>query len=330
MSGKFDRKDAMRMTLGAEKQKVTDRFAMADAVLAERPSGLASPPTHVPAPIVQIDVPELESKQILSVPLSQIHDNPLNARHIYDPEIVKSLAASMATRGQMVPASAIRHPDGDKAGHYILIDGHYRKKSLLAAGKTEMDIILLENDGELELYRLSWLLNEERSSQTALDNAIAWKKLMDKSLVQEGAQIAEILGISPATVNKTLALLKLPQAAIDKIRDHPNKFGVFIGYELTLAAKIIPEVELLALIDKIIAEDLSSREVEAIRGKFEKGSDRKKKEVSRQYKIRHGNAQIGVIKEWDSGKIAFEIKLADPKERAGLLDDLKRRFHLEE
>jgi len=328
MSGKFDRKDAMRMTLGAEKQKVTDRFAMADAVLAERPSGLASPPPL--APVVQIETPTMEGKQILSVSLSQIHDNPLNARNIYDPEIVKSLAASMATRGQMVPASAIRHPDLDKPGHYILIDGHYRKKSLLAAGKTEMDIILLENDGELELYRLSWLLNEERSSQTALDNAIAWKKLMDKSLVQEGAQIAEILGISPATVNKTLALLKLPQGALDKIRDHPNKFGVFIGYELTLAAKIIPEIELLALIDRIIAEDLSSREVEAIRGKFEKGSDRKKKEVSRQYKIRHGNAQIGVIKEWDSGKIAFEIKLADPKERAGLLDDLKRRFHLEE
>jgi ParB family chromosome partitioning protein len=328
MTIKFDRKDAMRTTLGAEKKKVTDRFAVADAVLAERPSGLASPALVVVHQ--EANIGHATDRQILSVPIALIHDNPLNARNIYDPEVVKNLAASMATRGQMVPASAIRHPDSDKPGHFILIDGHYRKKGLLAAGRVEMDLILLENEGELELYRLSWLLNEERSSQTALDNAIAWKKLMEKHLVEEGAQIAEILGISPATVNKTLALLRLPQAALDKMRDHPNKFGVFIGYELTLAAKIIPEFELLALIDRIVAEDLSSREVEAIRNKFEKGGDRKKKEVSRQYKIHHENAQIGVIKEWDSGKIAFEIKLADPKERAGLLDDLKRRFHLEE
>lgn len=334
MNGKIDRKAAMRATLSMEKKKVEDRFAAADAVLAERPGGLALPPVAVPVNIApsnfSAEIHISENRQVITVPISHVHDNPLNARHIYDPEIVKSLAASIATRGQLVPAAAIRSPELGAPSHFILIDGHYRKKGLIAAGRQEIDLLLLESEGDLELYRMSWLLNEERSAQSALDNALAWRTLLDQHLVEEGIQIAELLGVSPATVNKTLALLRLPSAALDKMREHPNKFGVFIGYELTLAAKAISEADLLALIDRIVIEDMSSRDVEAIRVKLERGGNRKKKEVSRQYKIRHGNAQIGVIKEWDSGKIAFEVKLLDPKERAALLDDLKHRFHLEE
>jgi ParB family transcriptional regulator, chromosome partitioning protein len=70
--------------------------------------------------------------------------------------------------------------------------------------------------------------------------------------------------------------------------------------------------------------------VEALRSQLEKGGQRKRKEVSRQYKISQGAVQIGVIKEWDSGKLSLEIKLPDPKERSALLDELKRRFHLED
>ncbi len=328
MSAKIDRKAAMRATLSMEKKKVEDRFAAADAVLAERPGGLALP--AVKAPDFSAETGSEQQRHVVRVPIACIHDNPLNARHIYDPDIVKGLAASLATRGQMVPAAAIRHPDAGYTGHFILVDGHYRKKGLIAAGRQDMDLLLLESDGDLELYRMSWLLNEERSAQSALDNAFAWKKLLDQGLVEEGLQIAELLGVSPATVNKTLALLRLPPAALDKMREHSAKFGVFIGYELTLAAKVIGEADLLALIERIVNDDLSSRDVEAIRTKLVQPGERKKKEVSRQYKIHNGTAQIGVIKEWDSGKIALEINLQDPKERTALLDDLKRRFHLEE
>lgn len=327
---KFDRKAAMRASLFAEKKDVNARFAAADAVLAERPAGLAVAPSAAQTnePASTFSAEGQAPPRIVRAPIDRVHENPLNARHIYNPDIVKELAASIATRGQLVPASAIEHPT--RSGDYLLVDGHYRKKALVAAGQPTIDLVIRPPERDLELYRMSWLLNEERSAQSPLDNAFAWRKLMDKGLVQTEAQIAELLGLSVSTVNKTLALLNLPANALEKMRDRPEKFGVFAGYELTLAAKKLSEPELLDLVERIVTEDLSSREVSAIRAKLETGDKRKRKETSRQYKIQHAGQQIGSLKEWDSGKVALEVVLADPKERAALVAELRTRFGLVE
>lgn len=329
MTQKIDRKAAMRASLSAEKRDVDARFAVADAVLAERPAGLAVAPTTARPPEAGLSFSaESSAHQIVKAPLDRVHENPLNARYIYNPDTVKELAASIATRGQLVPASAIAHPTSP--GHFLLVDGHYRKKALAAAGHQTIDLVIRPPEGDLELYRMSWLLNEERSAQSPLDNAFAWRKLMDKGLVQTEGQIAELLGLSLSTVNKTLSLLNLPAAALEKMRERPEKFGVFAGYELTLAAKKLNERELLDLVERIVTEDLSSREVSAIRAKLESGDKRKRKETSRQYKIQHSGQQIGSLKEWDSGKVALEVMLADPKERATLVAELRARFGLVE
>ncbi|MBL4953398.1 hypothetical protein JK635_14410, partial [Neobacillus sp. YIM B02564] len=44
--------------------------------------------------------------------------------------------------------------------------------------------------------------------------------------------------------------------------------------------------------------------------------------------IKAGKMQIGFIKEWDSGRVALDINLADPKEREALVEELKRRFQI--
>lgn len=325
MSTKFDRKSAMRMTLSAEKNDVNARFAAADAVLADRPSGLAVAPSPRPPATFSAET-DASIRQVVRVPLGKAHDNPLNARYIYNPEKVKELAASVATRAQMVPATAVPHPTIN--GDYLLVDGHYRKRALAAAGLPTIDLIVGRHEGELELYRMSWLLNEERSAQSPLDNALAWRKLLDAGLVKNEKEIAELLGVSLPMVNKTMVLLNLPNAALDRIREKPEKFGVFAGYELTLAAKKISEVELLGLIDRFVTEDLSTRELSAIRTKLESGEQRKPKETSRQYKIKAKGQQIGSLKEWDSGKVTLEVNLHDPKERAGLVAELRAKFGL--
>jgi len=57
-----------------------------------------------------------------------LQENPLNARRIYDPQIVQERAASIATHGQQTPGLAA--PDPTRPGWYVLIDGHYRKRAL--------------------------------------------------------------------------------------------------------------------------------------------------------------------------------------------------------
>ena len=340
MSGKPDRKSMLRSSIRDETQavekryepaNVDKRYEAADTVLAGRPLGLVGPTLANGGAAAdfsaEIDPARgVPGKAILRVPLALVHDNPLNARHIYDPEAVKALAASIATRGQLVPAPAARHPS--LHGHVVLIDGHYRKRALLAAGKTEIECVLQKVSSELDMYRMSYLINEERNAQSPLDNALAWQKLLVEQKVADGAGIAELTGLSTAAVAKTMALLKLPEAALARLRDAPAKFGIAVGYEIYQLSKLLPEKDLLELMQRTLAEDLSSRALESLRGKLEDAKPRKKKEVSRQYRIKTGKTQIGFIKEWDSGRVALDINLVDPKEREALVNELKRRFQI--
>jgi ParB family chromosome partitioning protein len=340
MNNKPDRKSLLRSSINNETQAVEKRYEpanvdkrydAADNALAGRPLGLVGPTVAAGRPAGDFSA-EIEptqapgGKSVLRVPLAVVHDNPLNARHIYDPDAVKALAASIATRGQLVPAPAARHPSLE--GHVVLIDGHYRKRALLAAGKTEIECVLQDVASELDMYRMSYLINEERNAQSPLDNALAWQKLLVEQKVPDGAGIAELTGLSTAAVAKTMAFLKLPETALAKLREAPSKFGIAVGYEIYQLSKLLSEKELLELMQRTVNEDLSSRALESLRSKLEDAKPRKKKEVSRQYRIKAGKTQIGFIKEWDSGRVALDINLVDPKEREALVAELKQRFQI--
>jgi ParB family chromosome partitioning protein len=332
-----DRRALMRASMKAEETSVEKRFAAAEAAMERAPSGLAgSFPTPNRGALsstfsAESAEPEAQTghqRSLKKLSLDLVLDNPFNARQIYDPDVIKERAASIATHGQRVPALACE--DWNNPGKYILIDGHYRKRAIQAAGKSEIECLIEPIGSELELYRLSFLLNAERNAQSSLDNALAWRRLLTEKKVVSEEALVELTGLSWGTVNKTLALLKLPERAIGRLREQPAKFGVAVGYELYLFAKGAREDEVLALMERIVAQDMSSREVEALRKKVQDKPSRKPKEVSRQYKIRNGDAQIGFIKEWDSGKVAFEVRLLDQRDRDALVEELKKRFTLSE
>ncbi len=237
-------------------------------------------------------------------------------------------AASIATHGQKTPGLAA--PDPSRPGHYILIDGHYRKRALASAGKLEMECFVENDLSDLDFYRLSFMLNEQRSDQSALDNAIAWRQLLDEGKVQKEEDICELTGISAGTVNKTLALLRLPESVLSVMRERPNAIGIAAGYELTLYYKLAGEDRTRELATRIMTDGLSSREVESIRKQVQEGKSRKVKEISRQYKIRTDGGQLlGTIKEWDSGRVMLDVQLSDRSAREALVEALKARFGLD-
>ncbi|WP_427307713.1 ParB/RepB/Spo0J family partition protein [Cupriavidus sp. H39] len=326
-------KDGMLAGMAAEKSRndTMDRFARAEAAISQHPNGLlqgrgaveASPGFSAES---LDDVPA--GRQLIRIPLAQLHDNPLNARRIYDPAVVQERAASIATHGQKTPGLAAADPA--RPGHYILIDGHYRKRALASAGKLEMECFVEDDLSDLDFYRLSFMLNEQRSDQSALDNAIAWRQLLDEGKVQKEEEICELTGISAGTVNKTLALLRLPESVLGVMRERPSAIGIAAGYELTLYFKLAGEERTRELAARIIHDGLSSREVEAIRKQAQDGKARKVKEISRQYKIRTDSGQLlGTIKEWDSGRVMLDVQLTDRSAREALVEALKSRFGLD-
>lgn len=326
---KFDRQAALSKTLGQERKAVQDRFAAAEAISAARPAGLANPAivdtfSAESAP----QLPMLGGGKSVTVALHLVHDNPYNARTIYQEGLIKDLVGSLKAQGQLVPALAVEHPT--LPGHYQLIDGHYRKKALLHAGIDKIDITLVSSGGASHLYQLSYVANEKRSAQSTLDNAYAWKKLFDDGVVKEHQDIAVLTGTTAPEVSKTLRLLELPTVALEKMRTAPERFGISNSYEVTLLAKYLSEPELLEVMDRVIEEDISTRALAKLRISAQEGKGRKPKELPRAYKIARAGAAIGALKEWDSGKVVLEVNLSDPKERAHLLATLKEHFGLQE
>lgn len=318
--------------MAAEKTRnaTLDRFARAEAAIAQHPNGLlkakgAEAPESFSA---ESGEAAAEGRVLKKIPLAQLHDNPLNARRIYDPATVQERAASIATHGQKTPGLAA--PDPSRPGHYILIDGHYRKRALASAGKTEMECFIESDLSDLDFYRLSFLLNEQRSDQSALDNAIAWRQLLDEGKVQKEEEICELTGMSAGTVNKTLALLKLPESVLNAMRERPSAIGIATGYELTLYYKLAGEDRTRELALRVMNDGLSSREVETIRKQAQEGKSRKVKEISRQYKIRTSDGELlGTIKEWDSGRVVLDVQLGERDAREALVEALKARFGLD-
>ncbi|MFM8332754.1 MAG: ParB/RepB/Spo0J family partition protein [Candidatus Methylumidiphilus sp.] len=340
MTAKPDRKSMLKSSMANEAAAVAARFDLAEEVMQGRNEGLLSSSQTVPTDI-DAGLPPVGSTvgqspktlpggtdEVVRINLENLQDNPFNARQIYKHELVKERAASIVKNGQLTAATVATDPD--RPGFYFLIDGHYRKRALKFIGRDEMDCVIRTVETKTDLYRLSFVLNEERSGQTALDNALAWKKMLDQGTVRIEEDICELTSMSKANVNKTLALAKLPLRVIDRISEAPEKFGVALGYETVQFFKQSGEEATLDLITRILEEDMSSRDVEKLRKSLEMKPPRKPREISRQYKIQRDGQEVGYIKDWDSGKITIEINALAAEERTELVNQLASRFKIEQ
>ena len=301
---------------------VSARFKTADQVMTQNPQGLAS--VHR-GPAQSDEIETAESEKIHLIPVERLKDNPYNARQIYLPSKVQERALSLRTHGQKVPV-LVAYLESDPETLW-LVDGHYRKRGCIEAGIPELKCMLQAVKSMRELYKLSFLANQEREEGTPLDNALSWKRLLDDKQVEKEEEICELTGLSWSNVNKTLAILRLPPEVIDFIREVPERFGLAISYELTLFAKETEFEIVLAFARRIVDEEMTARQVAEFRKKAAEGRARKTKETSRQYKLPgEAGSDRGFIKEWDSGKVTFEIRNLSPEERAQLVMELRSKF----
>lgn len=267
----------------------------------------------------------------VQVPIELIDDNKFNARRIYKPHRITKMAQSMKQRGQLQAGIAIK-----KGDRFMLVAGHYRKRGLKEAGIPMMRLTLLPEDtAEQELYLLSWLENEEREDQSPLDNALAWRDILDKKIWATDEALAISLGLSKGTISKTLALLELSDQARQQLEASETSPGMSVLYEYRMfeqaAKKCIPDQskcvnECFVVMERILEESITRDELVTLRKNLEHPKQRKQKENSRQHKLKFHGKPIGVLKDWDDGRIVLDIKIADAGERAKLLDELRARY----
>jgi ParB family chromosome partitioning protein len=140
------------------------------------------------------------------VPLADIVPNPEQPRRHFDAEALASLAESVRRHGLLQPLVVRR-----VAGHYELIAGERRLRAAAEAGLESVPVVVREGGGAEERLELAIIENVQRQNLTALEEAEAYRHLIDAyGLTQE--EVAARVGKSRPAITNALRLLGLPDA----------------------------------------------------------------------------------------------------------------------
>jgi len=183
--------------------------------------------------------------------LDMIEVNPFQPRNNFDAEALQELADSIREQGVIQPIT-VRKLGYEK---YQIISGERRFKAAKLAGLNEIpSYIRLANDEQM--LELALIENTHRQDLNAIEIGISYQRLMEEcKLTQE--ELSKKVSKQRSTIANYIRLLKLPAEVQIAIRDGYITMGharSFINIE--------SREEQLNLLDQILKEKLSVREIE--------------------------------------------------------------------
>ena len=193
---------------------------------------------------------ETSNEEIVEIPLKELRSNPYQPRKNFDEEALQELANSIKEHGVFQPIIAKKSIKG-----YEIIAGERRVKASILAGKETIPAIIRDFSDQ-DMMEIALLENLQRENLNALEEALAYKKLLDElSLTQE--QLAKRIGKSRSHITNMLGLIALPEEVKDEIMEGKLSMG-----HARVLSKIEDSEKVKELANKVIVDGLSVREVE--------------------------------------------------------------------
>ena len=189
----------------------------------------------------------------LSLPISQVEPGVKQPRKRFDEDSLHDLADSIRTHGVIQPLTVRRL----SSGYYQIIAGERRWRAAKLAGLREIPAVIIEAD-DRKVMELGLIENLQREDLNPVEEANGYKVLMDEyGLTQE--EVAQRVGKSRPAVANALRLLALPDAVHQLLEEGKLSAGH------ARAILSVPSGELQKKpAQKVIAEDLSVRQTEAL------------------------------------------------------------------
>lgn len=209
---------------------------------------------------------------IMEVAVSKIRPNPYQPRKHFNEDALNELAQSIRVQGVFQPLIVRKSVKG-----YDLLAGERRLRASKIAGLKTVPVIVKEYTEE-EMMEIALLENLQREDLSAIEESKAYKQLMEKlHLTQE--ELATRVGKSRSHISNTLRLLQLPENI-----QHAIEVGkITMGH-----AKVLVTVEnekvMNQIVDLIIEEHLSVREVEHLVQNIRTGTPSPIKKAKKQVK----------------------------------------------
>ena len=189
-------------------------------------------------------------KNAVIVRISEVEPNREQPRKKFDDDKLAELSESIKTYGLLQPILVQK-----RDGYYEIIAGERRWRAALKAGLKEIPVIVRDYT-EKEILELSLVENIQRENLNPIEEAIAYKRLMDEfGLGQE--EVAQRVSKSRSAVANSLRLLKLEENVQKMVIDGE----ISMGHARALLPLEDPEKQ-LSTAKEIVDKKLSVRETE--------------------------------------------------------------------
>lgn len=194
----------------------------------------------------------IEDDRVEQIAISKLRPNPYQPRKTFSEEAIDELAESIGKHGVLQPIIVRKTIKG-----YEIVVGERRMRAAKKAGLKEIPAVVREFSDN-EMMELALIENLQREDLNPIEEARAYEKLIEHfSITQD--ELAKRIGKSRPHIANHLRLLQLPKLVQQFIAD--GKLSMGHGRAL-LGLK--DKQKMSALLEKILKEKLSVRDVEAL------------------------------------------------------------------
>ncbi len=205
-----------------------------------------------------------KAKELTStVAISTLQPNPFQPRKIFSDVEIQELSDSIKQNGIIQPIIV----NEVAKNSYQIVAGERRYRAAKLANLKEVPVVIAKLDSK-QMEEFAIIENIQRVDLTDIEEAVAYKQLA-KSLNLKQDEIAKRVGKSRSHVANILRLVNLPQY----IQDAMLQKEISMGQAKPLLSILSNEKLLKEVFDRIVANNLTARDVEQLIKKLQSGDD---------------------------------------------------------
>lgn len=167
------------------------------------------------------------------IELSKLIQNPFQPRIEMDSNELSELVQSIEKNGLIQPILVT----SDSNGKYVILAGHRRAEAFKILGKDKIPSVLKNNVSKQDMAVIAMAENAVRVDLNPIEFAISMRYLLEEGVVESQNKLAEHIGLSKGHVSKLMAILKLPDQLIKKIKE--DRYNIV--YILSILNKVSSE-----------------------------------------------------------------------------------------
>lgn len=249
------------------------------------------------------------NKKNIDVSIDLVNLNPDQPRKVFNEEELIELADSIKEYGVLQPIIVSK----SKEGEFFLIAGERRLRASKMAGLNKIPAIIKDVDCK-NVALIALVENVQRENLTFLEEAIAYKKLMDDFGLSQ-VEISKRVGKQQSTISNKIRLLSLPEDILELLIDNR------LTERHARALLKLDNADLRKkVLERIIANNLNVKQTEKL---IEDIMNKKEEEIRKAHKLSFINYKIYInsikkafdqIKDAESNAKYYQHDLGDTLE----------------